>query len=151
MGEAPRPDTERNPPDPAHLTIHDMTAATKINSFESDRCLMIAMENGTWHGERRRRRRKKKEESHLRGNWIFKRFKRGERLLCMQSAASNSQISQQSIHLLGGCRERLRGAQADVQFILRIRVVTRACRTHRRAGLPLSFSPTFSFSLINVI
>lgn len=61
MGEAPRPDTERNPPDLARLTIHDMTAATKINSFESDRCLMIAMENGTWHGGRKKKKKKEKE------------------------------------------------------------------------------------------
>lgn len=137
MGEAPRPGTERKPLDLVRLSIHDMTAATKINSFESDRCLMIAMENGTWHGERKKKRRGISSSREL----DFQKIQAGERLLCMQSAASNSQISQQSVHLLGGCRERLRGAQAEIQFISHIRVVTRACRTHQRAGLPLSFSP----------
>lgn len=50
MGEMPRHTV--NLPDLPYLLIHDMMAATKINSFESDRCPMIAMENETWHVER---------------------------------------------------------------------------------------------------
>lgn len=34
-------------------SIHDMMAATKINSFESDRCPTITMENGTRLGDKR--------------------------------------------------------------------------------------------------
>lgn len=37
--------------DLAYLLIPDMMAARKINSSESDRCQMIAMENGMRHGE----------------------------------------------------------------------------------------------------
>lgn len=52
-----------NRPDLPYLSIHDMIAATKINSFETDRCQWLQWKMEQDMG---------KEESHLHGDWIFK-------------------------------------------------------------------------------
>lgn len=114
-----------------------MMAATKINSFESDRCPVIAVENGTRHGER---------GSHLHGNWIFKSRKWDH--VCYAC----------SLHLLilrfhnsqQVCTTEVEEAQALVHHLLYLHVHM-ATHTHKQAGslLIISISPQVLLMKLN--